>query len=153
VIWKWLTVVALSMTPALVAGPSAAILAAIGFGFSPWAYLPVVMVSSFCGGLLVMRLSDWSARIPLLERWLARARKPKAVRWCERWGPWGGLTIGAAAIGPLPILIALKWMGVEDRRIVAPLAVSSALFTLIYQWLVAVGVDQVRSILEPFGLI
>jgi membrane protein YqaA with SNARE-associated domain len=141
-LWQWLTVIALTMVPSLVAGPSAGIIAGIHFGFSPWVLLPVVALASFAEGLLVMWLAQLGLRIPWLGKSLARSRTPKAQRWAEKWGAWGGLTLGVAAVGQEPILIALVWMQVEKRRILIPLALSSIAFTAVYFAIVRAGYSQ-----------
>ena len=145
-VWKWLTVVALSLTPALIAGKSAALAAGIGFELPRVALLIVVSVSSYVGMLGLCWLAEKSARFPRVHRRLTKFHTEKAVTWCERWGPWGGLTIGVAFVGPIPILIALKWMKVRTRRLMLPLAVSSVLFTVIYDFIVRAGFAQTSSL-------
>lgn len=139
---RWATVVALSMTPALLAGQSAACAAGIGFGFDWRALLPVIAASGFAQGLLVMWLADQGARLPRVARLIQRLHKPRAVDFAQKWGPWGGLTLGVAVVGQEPILIALRWLGVETRRIWLPLAISNALFAALYYLIVAFGWDQ-----------
>lgn len=141
-LWQWLTVIALSMTPALIAGQSAACAAGMAFGWSPWRLLPVVATASFVEGLIVIKLAELSVRVPWLRRHLARWHKPSAVAWCQRWGPWGGLMLGVAVVGIEPILIALKWMDVDSKKLVLPLAISSVLFTVLYYVIVAFGWAQ-----------
>lgn len=152
VAWRWLTVIGLAMTPALIAGRSAAITAGIAFEFPAVALVPVVSVSSFIGGLLTLRLADLSERVAWLERFLKRFHKPRAVAWCQKWGPWGGLTLGVAVLGPIPILLALKWMTVEDRKLLPPLAVSSVLFTFIWYYLIDFGFDQAGEFEQMYNL-
>ncbi len=142
-VWQWLTVIALTMVPSLVAGPSAGIIAGIHFGFSPWILLPVVAAASFAEGLLVIGIAELGLRVPWIFRTLARSRTAKARRWAERWGIWGGLTLGVAVLGQEPILIALVWMQVDKRRLVGPLALSSVAFTVIYFAVVRAGYSQV----------
>jgi hypothetical protein len=150
--WRWLTVIGLAMTPALIAGQSAGIAAGIGFGFSAPAIIVVVSSSSFACGLLLTWLAEKSSHVPWLKRWLMRFHRPSAVAWCEKWGPWGGLLLGAAVVGPEPILIALKWMTLSTRKIIAPLAVSSVLFTLIYYVIVDYGFDQAGELEQLYQL-
>lgn len=142
-LWQWLTVIALTMVPSLVAGPSAGIIAGIHFGFSPWVLLPVVALASFVEGLLVIGLAELGLRVPWIGRTLSRSRTPRAQRWAEKWGPWGGLTLGVAVVGQEPILVALVWMKVDKRRILLPLALSSICFTAIYFIVVRAGYQQV----------
>jgi hypothetical protein len=63
----------------------------------------------------------------------------------HRWGVWGGLTIGCAAVGQEPILVALRWLGIDMRQVALPLAVSNAIFAVIYYAIVSVGLDQVAN--------
>ncbi|HTJ81341.1 MAG TPA: hypothetical protein VL400_06440 [Polyangiaceae bacterium] len=140
--WKWVTVIGLSMTPALILGQSAACAAGIGFGMNRWLLMLVVSVSSFTEGMIVTWLAGLSAKIPWLKRILARFHKPSAIAWCEKWGPWGGLFLGVAVVGIEPILVSLKWMSVDTKKIVLPLAASSVVFTVVYYYLVAFGYEQ-----------
>ena len=43
------------------------------------------------------------------------------------------------------LLVALRWLGVDMRRIWLPLAVSNAVFAALYYALVRVGLDQVAN--------
>jgi hypothetical protein len=104
--------------------------------------LPVVATASFVEGLIVIKLAELSVRVPWLRRHLARWHKPSAVAWCQRWGPWGGLMLGVAVVGIEPILIALKWMDVDSKKLVLPLAISSVVFTVLYYVIVAFGWAQ-----------
>ena len=148
--WCWLTVIGLSMTPALIAGKSAALLAGIACELPTWALLSVVAFSSYLGGLLVVWMAGKSAEIARFRRLLSRLHSERAVSWCQKYGPWGGLTLGVAAVGPLPILIALRWMKVEARAIYLPLAVSAVLFTGIYYAIVAFGYHQASQMQGMF---
>jgi len=138
--WRWLTVIGLAMTPNLILGQPAAIAAGLRFEMNRWVVVIVVAIASFVEGLIVMRVAGAGLRLPRLHRWLGRYRTPRALAWCDKWGPWGGLMLGAAVVGTEPIIIALKTMSVEDRRIVAPLAVSSAVYSGIYYAVVVFGV-------------
>ena len=133
------------MTPNLVLGPSVA----VGVGFaahcSPWALLPVVTAASCFEGLVVAWLGGQSTRIGFIGRWVARFRTPRGVALARRWGVWGGLTLGCAMVGQEPILVALRWLGVEMRRIWLPLAISNAVFAVLYYGIVWFGFDQIAS--------
>jgi len=133
------------MTPNLVLGPSVAVGVGIAAHYSPWVLLPVVTVASFFEGLVVAWLGGQSTRIGFIGRWVARFRTPKSVALAKRWGVWGGLTLGCAAVGQEPILVALRWLGVEMRRIWLPLAVSNAVFAVIYYEIVWFGLDQIAN--------
>ena len=139
--WQWLTVIALAATPALVLGQSGAAAAAIKFGFDPVIAVPVIALSGFAEALVVARLANASTRIGFINRWCVRIRTPRAVGWAKRWGPWGGMTLGVAAVGQEPILLALRWLGVDMRKLIVPAAVSNAVFAVLYYVLVWKGLD------------
>ena len=61
-------------------------------------------------------------------------------------GVWGGLTIGCAVVGQEPILVALRWLGVDIRQIWLPLAVSNAVFAVLYYVIVWFGLGQVAKL-------
>ncbi len=134
------------MTPNLVLGPSAAVGVGIAAHISPWLLLPVVAVAGYFEGLVVAWLAGESTRIGFIGRWVARMRTPRSVALAERWGVWGGLTVGCALVGQEPILVALRWLGVDMRRIWLPLAVSNAIFAVLYSAVVRVGLDQVANL-------
>jgi hypothetical protein len=51
-----------------------------------------------------------------------------------------------ALVGQEPILVALRWLGVDMRRIWLPLAISNALFAVLYYAIVWFGLDQVAKL-------
>lgn len=144
--WTWASIVGLSMTPNLVLGPSAAVGVGIAAHFSPWVLLPVVAVAGYFEGLVVAWLAGQSTRIGFIGRWVTRMRTPRSVALADRWGVWGGLTLGCAVVGQEPILVALRWLGVDMRRIWFPLAVSNAVFAVIYYAIVLIGLNQVANL-------
>lgn len=139
---KWATVAGLSMTPALLLGQSAAAAAGIAWHLDPWVLVPVMAIAGFVEGMLVAWLGGTTTRIGFVQRWCERMRRPKAVELANAWGPWGGMTLGAAALGQEPILLALRWLGVDLRRLVLPIAVSNAAFAVIYYEVVRLGLDR-----------
>lgn len=150
-LWQWLTVIGLSMTPALLLGQSAAAAAGIGFGFDPLVLVPVMAVSGFVEGLGVAWLGGKTAHLQLgfLQRFIAWMKRPRAVALAERFGPWGGMLLGTGLVGQEPILIALRWIGVDLKRLVLPTAVANALFAVIYYYVVKLGILSVKSTLDP----
>ena len=144
--WTWATIVGLSMTPNLVLGSSAAVGVGIGAHYSPWVLLPVVAVAGYFEGLVIAWLAGESTRIGFVDRWVARLRTPRSVALANRWGVWGGLTLGCAVVGQEPILVALRWLGVDMRRIWLPLAVSNAVFAVTYYVIVWFGLEQVAKL-------
>ncbi len=144
--WTWASIVGLSMTPNLVLGPSAAVGVGIEAHYSPWVLLPVVAAAGYFEGLVLAWLAGESTRIGFIGRWVARLRTPRSVALANRWGVWGGLTLGCAVVGQEPILVALRWLGVDMRRIWLPLAVSNAVFAVLYYTIVWVGLHQVANL-------
>ena len=142
----WASIVGLSMTPNLILGPSAAVGVGIAAHYNPWILLPVVAVAGYCEGLVLAWLAGESTRIGFINRWVARLRTPRAVAFANKWGVWGGLTLGCAVVGQEPILVALRWLGVDMRRIWLPLAVSNAVFAVLYYAVVRVGLDQAANL-------
>ena len=143
--WTWASIVGLSMTPNLVLGPSVAVGVGFAAHYSPWALLPVVAGASCFEGLVVAWLGGQSTRIGFIGRWVERFRTPRGVALARRWGIWGGLTLGCAVVGQEPILVALRWLGVEMRRIWLPLAISNAVFAVLYYGIVWFGFDQIAN--------
>ena len=144
--WIWASIVGLSVTPNLVLGPSVAVGVGIAAHYSPWVLLPVVAVAGYFEGLVVAWFAGESTRIGFIGRWIARLRTPRAVALANRWGVWGGLTLGCAVVGQEPILVALRWLGIDMRPLWLPLAISNAVFALIYYAIVSVGLDQVAHL-------
>ena len=144
--WVWASIVGLSMTPNLILGPSAAVAVGIKAQCNPWIMLPVVAVAGYVEGLALAWLAGKSTDIGFIHRWIARMRTPRAVAAANKWGIWGGLTVGCAAVGQEPILVALRWLGVEMRRLWLPLAFSNAVFALLYYAVVQFGLDQVAKL-------
>ena len=144
--WIWASIIGLSMTPNLVLGPSVA----VGVGFkehiSPWILLPVVATANYCEGLVVCWLASECTHIGFIGRWVARMRTPRSVAFSQKWGVWGGLTLGRAVVGQEPILVALRWLDVDMRRIWLPLALSSAVFTMLFYAIVSTGLSEMAGL-------
>ena len=134
------------MTPNLILGPSVAVGVGFEAHYSPWVLLPVVASANYCEGLVIAWLADQSTRIGFIGRWVARMRTPKSVAFAKRWGVWGGLTLGRAVVGQEPILVALRWLGVDMRRIWLPLAISSLIFTALFYVIVWTGLEQIANL-------
>ena len=144
--WTWASIVGLSMTPNLVLGPSAAVGVGIVAHYSPWLLLPVVAVAGYVEGLVIAWFAGQSTRIGFIGRWVARMRTPRSVALANRWGVWGGLTVGCAMFGQEPILVALRWLGIDMRQFWLPLAVSNAVFAVLYYAIVWFGLDQIAKL-------
>jgi len=144
--WTWATIVGLSMTPNLILGPSVAVGVGIAAHHSPWVLLPVVAVAGYIEGLALAWLAGESTRLGFINRWVARMRTPKSVAIAEKWGVWGGLSLGCALVGQEPILVALRWLDVDMRRLLLPLAISNAVFAVLYYAVVWFGLDQVAHL-------
>ena len=144
--WTWSLIVGLSITPNLILGPSAAVGLGIESHYSPWILVPVVAVASYAEGLVVAWIAGQSTRINFIGRWVARLRTPRSMMFANRWGIWGGLTFGCALVGQEPILVALRWMGVDMRRLWLPLAISNLIFAILYYFIVWFGLNQVAKL-------
>ena len=105
--WKWLTVIGLAATPALIFGQTAAWGAGFGFHLPTWPLGIVIVVAGFAESLVVLWLAALAQRIPRLHRALSRLRLPRFDRWIQRYGAWVGLLVGTAALGQEPVIIAL----------------------------------------------
>lgn len=134
------------MTPGLVLGPSVAVGVGFEAHYNPWVLLPVVAAANYFEGLVFVWLAGESTQFGLINRWVERMRTPKAVSFAKRWGVWGGLTLGRAVVGQEPILVALQWLDVDMRRIRFPLAVSCAIFAVIYYAIIWLGLGQVANL-------
>jgi predicted small integral membrane protein len=143
--WTWLSIIGLSMTPNLVLGPSMAVGVGIAAHYDPLLLLPVVAAAGYIEGLVVAWLAGASTHIGFIDRWVVRRRTPRSVELANKWGVWGGLTIGCAVVGQEPILVALRWLGVDMQRLWLPLAFSNAVFAVIYYVVVSVSLDQVAN--------
>lgn len=139
---QWGTVAGLSATPALVLGQSAAAAAGIEFGLDPYLLIAVMAIASFAEGLVVAWLGGTITRVGFINRWCERMRTPKAVRFAEKWGPWGGMMLGVAALGQEPILIGLRFLGVDVKRLILPTLLSNVVYSIIYYWVVRAGFEM-----------
>ncbi|MGA9665379.1 MAG: hypothetical protein WBQ69_02890 [Gallionella sp.] len=144
--WTWASIVGLSATPNLVLGPSAAVGLGIAAHYNPWVLVPVIAAASYAEGLVVAWLAGESTQIGFINRWVTRLRTPKSVAIADKWGVWGGLSVGCALVGQEPVLVALRWLGVEMRRIWLPLAISNAVFAVIYYAVILFGFDQAANL-------
>jgi hypothetical protein len=144
--WTWASIIGLSMTPNLILGPSVAVAVGYKAQIAPELLLPVIASASYLEGLIVAWLAGQSTNLPLLQRWIEHLRTPRNVALAERWGIWGGLSLGCAMVGQEPILIALRWLNVGMRRIWLPLAISNGAFTLIYYAVVVAGFDKAAQL-------
>jgi hypothetical protein len=140
--WTWASIIGLSMTPNLILGPSIAVGVGIAAHFDPWVLVPVVATAGYVEGLIVAWLAGESTQIGAIDRWVERMRTPRSVDMASRWGVSGGLSLGCAAVGQEPILVALRWLGVGMSQIWFPLAVSNAVFAVIYYSVVSAGLAQ-----------
>ncbi len=138
-VWKWALIIALSMTPNLILGQSIAALLGIRWGLNPWILIPVMTVFGYIEGVGVAYLSERFTRIGFVARWVQRTRTPRAVRFADRWGPWGGMTLGVALVGQEPVLLALRWLGVAMHRLWVPLFVANLMSAIGYYALLKAG--------------
>lgn len=144
--WTWASIIGLSMTPNLLLGSSVAVAVGYKAQIAPELLIPVVAIASFIEGLIVAWLAGQSTSFGVVHRWVYRMRTPRSTALAERWGIWGGLTLGCALVGQEPILVALRWLGVDMRRLWWPLAISNIAFTLLYYEMVVFGLDQAAQL-------
>jgi hypothetical protein len=142
----WLSIIGMSMTPNLVLGPSVAVGVGIAAHIDPRLLLPVVAIAGYVEGLAVAWLADESTHIGFISRWVARMRTPRSTALADKYGVWGGLSLGCALVGQEPILVGLRWLGVEMRYLWLPLALSNAAFAVIYYEVVSLGLDQLSGL-------
>jgi membrane protein YqaA with SNARE-associated domain len=138
--WKWLTVIGLAAAPALIFGQSAAWGAGIGFHLPVLLLGIVIALAGFAEGLVIVWLAAVAHRIPRLHRWLSKLHAPRFDRWFKRWGVWTGLLVGTAIAGQEPVIIALVWLDAPPKKLILPLAVANALYTVIYYLIVLAGI-------------
>lgn len=66
--------------------------------------------------------------------------------WMFEKGPWPSLLVGTLFLGQEPIIVFLVWIGVPPRRLVIPLLVTNALYTVVMGILVKKGLADWDSI-------
>ena len=147
--WKWLTIFGLAAAPALVLGQSAAWVAGFRWGMSVPLLALVIELGGVAEGLVVIELARLPARSARFQRWVTRIESSRFARWCTRRGPWPGLLLATALFGQEPPLVALVWFGVPRKKLILPLIVTNALYTLIYALLIHHGLadwDKLMSL-------
>jgi hypothetical protein len=137
--WRWLTVIGLAATPALIFGQSAAWGAGIGFGLDVWLCGLVIVLAGFAEGLVIVWLADAAQRIERVHRVMKRFHAPRFDRWFAKWGVWVGMLAGTAVAGQEPVIIALVWLGARPKKLVVPLLIQNVLYTVIYYGIVKLG--------------
>lgn len=138
-VWQWAVIIGLSMTPNLVLGQSIAAVLGLRWGLNPYALIAVMAVFGSLEGVGVAYLSERFTRLRWVARWVERTRKPKVVAFAQKWGPWGGMTLGVALVGQEPVILALRWLGVEMRKLWIPIAAGNLLAALSFYAVVAAG--------------
>lgn len=129
---KWLTVIGLAATPALILGQTAAWGAGLGFGLDVWLLGIVIVLAGFAEGLVIVWLAHRALRIERLHRVMRRFHAPRFDAWFARWGVWVGTLVGTAVAGQEPVIIALVWLDAAPKKLVVPLVVQNVLYTAIY---------------------
>ena len=137
--WQWLTVVGLAATPALFLGQTAAWGAAFGFKLPDWPSGIAITIAGFAESLAFVYIAVLADRVPRLHRWCSKLRVPRFDPLLTKWGTWTALLVGTAIAGQEPVIIALVWLGVRPRKLIAPLFVENVLYTIIYYFVVKLG--------------
>jgi hypothetical protein len=148
-VWKWLTIVGLAAAPALVLGQSAAWVFGFREGMNTGGLVGAITFGGFAEGLVVIWLATLPTRSTRFERWVAKVTKSRVASWLTRKGPWPSLLVATALLGQEPVIIALVWLGVSPRKLVFPVLVENALYTMIYGVLVHQGLadwDKLMSL-------
>lgn len=144
---KWLTVIGLAATPALIMGQTAAWTAGIAWDMNVWALAVAIVLAGFAEGLVVVWLAQLALRAERVYRVMKRLHAPRFDAWFAKWGVWVGLLVGTAVTGQEPVIIALVWLGAPPRRLILPLAVQNMLYTAIYYGVVKAGWAAITSLL------
>jgi hypothetical protein len=144
--WRWLTVIGLAATPALLFGQSAAWGAGMGFGLDPWLLGVVITLAGFSEGLVILWLAALSLRVERVHRVMRRFHAPRFDAWFAKWGIWVGMLAGTAVAGQEPVIIALVWLGAPPKKLVVPLAIQNAIYTVIYFGIVKAGWAAITSL-------
>jgi hypothetical protein len=145
--WRWLTVIGLAATPALIMGQTAAWGAGLGFGLDPWLLGAVIALAGFAEGLVIVWLAHVALRSENLHRVLRKLHAPRFDAWFAKWGIWVGMLVGTAVGGQEPVIIALVWLEAPPKKLIIPLAVQNALYTLVYYGIVKAGWAALTSLL------
>lgn len=143
---RWLIVVGLAATPALIMGQTAAWTAGIAWDMSVWALAVAIVLAGFAEGLLVMWLAQLALRVERVYRVMRRLHAPRFDAWFAKWGVWVGMLVGTAVAGQEPVIIALVWLGAQPKRLILPLAVQNVLYTAIYYGVVKLGWAAITSL-------
>lgn len=143
---KWLTVIGLAATPALVMGQTAAWGAGIAFGMNVWALGTAIVLAGFAEGLLIIWLASLALRVERVHRVMRRFHAPRFDRWFAKWGAWVGMLVGTAVAGQEPVIIALIWLDAPPKKVIVPMLVQNVLYTIIYYWIVRLGIAAITSL-------
>lgn len=144
--WRWLTVVGLAATPALIMGQTAAWTAGLAWDMKVSALALVIVLAGFAEGLLVMWLAQLALRVDRVYRVMKRLHAPRFDAWFAKWGVWIGMLVGTAVAGQEPVIIALVWLGAPPRKLILPLAVQNVVYTAIYYGVVKLGWAAIASL-------
>jgi hypothetical protein len=150
VIWKWLTVFGLAAAPALVLGQSAAWAFGLRTGMNILALGIVITMGGFIEGVVIVKLAELPKRSARFERWADKVHRSRPGSWLAKRGPWPSLLVGTMFLGQEPIIIFLVWLGIPMRKLVVPLFVANAVYTVVYALLVKQGLadwDQISKLL------
>ena len=56
------------------------------------------------------------------------------------------MLVGTAVAGQEPVIIALVWLDAPPKKLIVPLAIQNALYTVIYYWIVKLGWAAITSL-------
>jgi hypothetical protein len=143
--WRWLAIAGMSMTPNLAWGQQMAAFFGIRWGVDVRILLPVMIVFGYVSGFFWLWIGGKDPRLAFMRRFIAWMRKPKAVAFAEKWGTWGGMTLGSIMVGQEPIILALRWLGVESKKIWIPMILANVISSVGFYYLTKLGYMSVES--------
>jgi hypothetical protein len=143
--WKWALIALASMTPNLVFGQQMAAVMGYAWGFHAIAVIAVSTVFGYISGFFWIWLGGKDFDIGWLIRFRNWMRKPRAVEFARKWGLWGGMTLGVAMVGQEPIILALRYLGVEGRKIWVPMILANIISCILYYYFIKLGWASVES--------
>lgn len=144
--WRWLTVIGLAATPALIMGQTAAWGAGLGFGLDVSLCGLVIALAGIAEGVVIIWLASLALRVERVYRVMKRFHAPRFDAWFAKWGVWVGMLVGTAVAGQEPVIIALVWLGAPPKKLLVPLAVQNLLYTVIYYGIVKAGWAAITSL-------
>ena len=143
----WLWICLMSMSPNLILGQQMAAFFGIRWGLDVRILLPVMIAFGYLSGFFWIWAGGKSQkfRFGWWQRFIHWLRKPRAIAFAQKWGLWGGMTLGNAMVGQEPIILALRWLDVPAKKIWFPMAIANVISSVLYYYLTKLGYMTVES--------